>query len=77
MIPESIFVTTLVIAVTQLIKLIRKREWESTITLISAGLIGAGSGFLGIEGLDIISGTIVGLSAAGIVTVAEKVSGEK
>lgn len=75
MLPESIFVTTIVIAITQLIKFIREKAWDSVVTLVSAGVVGGVAGAFGIEGLTVVTGILAGLAAAGIVTVASKLGG--
>jgi uncharacterized membrane protein len=73
MVPESIFVVLVVVAVTQLIKFVRAKDWDSVITIVSAAIVGAVAGLAEIDGLTVVTGLMAGLTASGLVTVAEKV----
>ena len=71
----EILITTLIVAVTQLTKAIREKNWEAVVTILSAGIIGALVGVLHVAGIDPVAGLLYGLAAVGIVTVAQKAGG--
>jgi hypothetical protein len=73
--PNSLFVTALVVAVVQVVKFVRAKDWESIVTVVSAILIGAIAGAFNIEGLTVVNGILAGIGAVGVVTVASKVGG--
>jgi len=70
---EFLLVTAMVVGVVELIRRIANKEWFAVITIISAALVGAIAGFFSVEGLDIVTGIVVGLAGSGLVTVAGKV----
>jgi uncharacterized membrane-anchored protein YjiN (DUF445 family) len=72
----SLFVTSVVIAIVQIIKFVKDKAWDSVVTIISAMIVGALAGFFGIEGLTIPMGILIGLSAVGVVTVAQGIGGK-
>ena len=65
---ENLAVSVVIIA---LIKALKEYvpQVKGVVTVIVAGLLGAGAGYLGLEGLTVWSGLVTGLSAVGIVTV--------
>lgn len=73
----EILITTLIVAVTQLTKAVREKNWEAVVTILSAGVIGFLVGALHLLGSDPVSGILTGLAAVGVVTVAQKVGGIK
>lgn len=75
MLPESLFVTLVVVAIVQLIKYIREKAWDSVATIISAALVGGLAGYFGVDSLNVTSGIIAGLTASGLITVAQKFAG--
>lgn len=64
---ESVFIATVVIAITELLRRFESRDYRGVATICAAAIVGLIAGFLAIEGLDPISGLLAGLSAAGIV----------
>jgi hypothetical protein len=74
---QSAIVTALVIAVVQVVKYIKAKDWESLLTIASAVVVGVIAGLLGIEGLNTVTGAIAGFTAVGAVTVASKIGGSQ
>lgn len=73
---ESLFVTTVVIAIVEFLHRLNNRDWEGAIIIVLAALVGGISGFFHIEGLVIQSGILAGLAAAGVVKVAQSFAGK-
>lgn len=59
-------------AVVKLVELLNKKDWQSAGKILLAAAVGILAGMLGLQGLDVSAGLAAGLSAAGIVTVAQK-----
>lgn len=76
MLPQSVLVTTLVIAVVELIRRVGEKDWKGVATIVCTAIVGALAGFFGLDSLTVESGLIAGLAAAGIVRVAQAVSGK-
>ena len=66
----------IIVAVVQAVKLARKGEWNSLLTIGIAAVLGVLAGLAGIAGLTALTGLWVGLAAVGVVTVASKVAGK-
>jgi len=69
----AVLVTTAVVAVTELLKQVRERNYTSVATILTAGIVGGLAGAFGLEGLSVVEGVIAGLSAVGIHSVARQV----
>lgn len=70
---ESVTVTAAIVAVVKAVKEVYP-ALNGLLTIVLAVLLGAGAGYLQLEGLDLTGGIIVGLSAVGVVTVADRVA---
>lgn len=70
---EYLLVTGLVIGVVQFVKNLWDQDYRSASIIASAAFVGGLCGFFGIEGLDVAKGIVVGLTASGVVTLAQKV----
>lgn len=73
MISPEILITTVVIAIVQLVNYVRSKEWSSVVTIIAAGIVGAGVGFFHFMGIDVATGILLGLGAVGIHTLASAI----
>lgn len=74
---DNILIVTLVIALVELIKRIKARDFETVAIILGAGIIGGVIGYLKLHGISIEDGILTGLSASGFVTVATRVGGAK
>jgi hypothetical protein len=70
---EYVLLTTMVVALTEAIKAAADSNWRTVVIIGGAAAVGALCGFFGVEGLDVAQGIVVGLGAAGVVTVAKRV----
>lgn len=64
----------LVVAIVELLKRLNKKDYEGVLLIIIAALVGSGAGFLQLQGLDVVTGTVAGLEAVGIHTLTSRVS---
>lgn len=72
---ESVFVTTAVVGVVELLRRLQLKDYFAAITIVLSAVIGALAGTFHIGGVsDIATGIIIGLGASGLVTVASKVN---
>jgi hypothetical protein len=71
---ESIFVSAAVVAVVQLLKLLKDKNWVGALTIVAAAAIGVFAGWLGLDDLTVTGGFIAGLAASGVYTVASVVA---
>lgn len=67
--------TGLVAGVVELIKRIFDKDWEATITIVLAGLVG-GLGALYL-GEDFLAGIVFGLAASGFITIVQNIGKDK
>lgn len=67
---------TLVAAVVAIVKAVKMYVPAITEiwTVLLAALIGAVAGYFHYQGLDILSGVLIGLSAVGVVTTADRIA---
>jgi len=72
---ESVFITAALVGVTELAKAVKNQDVDRAFKIVAAAVIGGLAGFFAISGLDVTSGIIAGLSAAGIFKVGQVVSG--
>lgn len=70
---ESLFVVTAVAGVVEFLRRLQVRDYFAAVTIAVAAAIGALAGLADIEGLDVATGIVAGLSASGLVTIASKV----
>lgn len=57
-------------AIVKAFELFNEKKWASLGKIVLSALLGLGAGYLGIAGLDLVSGLGAGLSASGLMTVA-------
>jgi len=62
-----------IIAVTELVKRVRAKDWNGASTIVVAAIVGVAAGFLGVKGLDPAAGALAGLEAVGIVKTAQTI----
>jgi len=74
---QNIFIVGAVIGFTQLVKSLFDRDYRTVVIIVGAAAIGALAGFLQIEGVDVPSGIVLGLSASGAITGLQANSGRK
>jgi hypothetical protein len=67
---ENTFIVGAVIGFTQLVKSAFDRDYRTVVIITGSALIGGLAGVLRIEGIDIASGIVAGLTASGVVTLA-------
>lgn len=72
---ETTFIVGAVIGFTQLVKSAFDRDYRTVVIIVGAAVIGALAGFFGIDGVTIPAGIVLGLSAAGVVTLAQAAGG--
>lgn len=70
---EYLLVTSMIVGVTELVKRLFDSDYRGAVIILSAAIVGGISGFFGVEGLNVVTGVVTGLAAAGAVTVAQKV----
>lgn len=72
-----VFIGAVIIGVTQLIRLIRDKNYDGAVLILVAALIGALVGVfdieLGLTNISVAQGIMAGFGAAGTVTTAEKI----
>lgn len=56
-------------AVVKFVELVNKKQWARAGKILLAVAAGVLAGFVGVQGLDIWTGALAGLSASGLVTV--------
>lgn len=74
---EHILLPTVIIAVVEFMKRLKESDWYGAGIILAAGIIGALVGQSHLEGLDLVTGIVSGLSAAGIVKTAQAIGGDK
>lgn len=72
---ENAFIVGAVIGFTQLVKSAFDRDYRSCVVIIGAATIGAIAGALAIEGVDVPTGIVYGLTASGVVTLGQAIGG--
>lgn len=72
---ESVFVIVAVIGFMELIKALFAREWQKATIIVGAVAIGALAGFYAVDGLNLTTGIIAGLSASGTYRVGRLMGG--
>lgn len=72
-----VFIGLVVAGLTQLVKLVRDKNYSGAAIVVAAAVIGGLVGLfdtsIGIVDVTVAVGVMIGLSAAGVVAVAEKV----
>lgn len=68
---ENIFLSVAIVAVVKLIDLVKDHDYASALKIILAAIIGGAVGSLRIQGLDVVSGIVTGLTASGLVTASK------
>lgn len=70
---EAVFITTIIVALVELGKRLRDKDYMGALTIVGAAVVGGVCGALGIEVQTVEDGILAGLSASGVVTVAQKI----
>jgi hypothetical protein len=65
---QFVLLSAVLVGVNQLIRLARAKDWWGVVTVLSAALVGAVFGALGLEGLDVVHGLAVGFGSVGSMT---------
>lgn len=66
---QYVLLLATIAGVTELISRVRAKDWWTTVTIISAALVGAVFGLSGYyPGLDAVEGMVAGFGAAGALT---------
>ena len=73
----SPFVVVAVAGVTELIKALFDKNYRTAAIIAASAAVGALAGFGVVDGLNVITGVMAGLSASGLVTIANKFGGTK
>ncbi len=73
----QILITTVIIAIVQLINFVKAKAWDSVVTIIAAGVVGGIVGLTHYAGVTVPSGILIGLGAVGVVTVGQAIGGSK
>ena len=68
---DTILIGAALIAATELVKALKDKDGDKVIKIIAAPIIGGLAGFFQLAGLDITSGIIAGLGAAGAYKAAK------
>lgn len=59
-------------AVVKFFELLNRKDWASVGKIVLSLATGVVAGYLGLVGLDPLTGALAGLAASGLVTVAQK-----
>lgn len=71
---EYALVIGMVIGVVEFIRRIQLKDYFAAITILASAGVGAFCGVFGVQGIDVVTGIVVGLAGSGLVTVASKVN---
>lgn len=71
---ENTFIVGAVIGFVQLVKSAFDRDYRSVIIITGSAVIGGLAGLLSIQGVDVSTGIILGLSASGAITGLQEIS---
>jgi hypothetical protein len=74
---ESTFIVGAVIGFTQLVKSAFDRDYRTCVIIVGAAIIGALAGYFAIDGVTIPMGIVYGLTASGVVTLAQAAGGQR
>jgi len=69
---QFVLLAAVLIGVNQLIKTLRAKDFWGAVTILSAALVGAIFGLLGIEGISVVQGIALGFGSVGTLTTATK-----
>jgi ABC-type glucose/galactose transport system permease subunit len=64
-----VLIPVAIVAVTEFLKRLNKKDYEGCITIIVAVVIGGLAGVINLKGLDVTTGLIAGLEAVGVHTL--------
>lgn len=77
MIEGAVFIGLVVVALVQLVKCVRVKDWDSVVTILSGAILGALVGIfdtrIGVVDISVAQGIMVGLGAVGGHTVARQI----
>lgn len=74
---EILFITIAVAGFTQLVKSLFDGDYRSATIITGSAVIGGVAGFFHVQGIDVVTGIMAGLSASGLITVAKANGGQK
>lgn len=69
---QFVLLAAVLIGVNQLIKTLRAKDFWGAVTILSAALVGAIFGLLGIEGISVVQGIALGFGSVGTLTTTTK-----
>jgi len=69
---QFVLLAAVLVGVNQLIKTIRAKDYWGAVTILSAAVVGAVFGLLGLEGLTVVQGIALGFGSVGTLTTASK-----
>ena len=70
---QYVLITTMVVGLVEFVKRLWDRDYRGAIIILGAAVIGGLCGYFSVEVSGVVPGVVVGLGAAGVVTVAQKV----
>lgn len=70
---ESLVLIPMITGVVEFLRRLQLRDYFAALTIAVAALIGGVLGFFGIEATNVAQGIVLGLAAAGTVTIATRV----
>lgn len=74
---EVLFITITVAGFVQLVKSLFDGDYRSATIITGSAVIGGIAGFLQVQGIDVATGIMAGLSASGLITVSKAIGGQK
>lgn len=69
---QFVLLAAVLVGVNQFIKTLRAKDYWGAVTILSAAVVGAIFGLLGLEGLTVIQGIALGFGSVGTLTTASK-----
>ena len=70
---ENVLLATSIAAVTEFLKRMQAKDYQSAIIIVVAAALGLLTGIFHVDGLSILNGLLAGLGIAGIHTIAKQI----
>lgn len=70
---ENIFIITAVAGATEILRRLKDKDYWAAATITAAGVIGTLAGVFSVDGISVTNGLIAGLSASGLIVIADRV----
>lgn len=70
---ELFLVPFMVAGFIELVKRAFAKDWQTVVIIAGAGIVGGVCGYFELEGIDIATGVVAGLSASGLITVVQNI----